>query len=142
LLSNAFLDSKVLTTTALKFQWLWSATGISIVLPNGLEGHSGLHMISSSKCIFLTGSVTTCQCIAKLTWSPCLDPPVSAQALAATRPNIHISKRRNWFPKIDPIHWSMPTFSTHKPSNWFAIILHVSKHSILGSYHHYIPTMC
>jgi len=43
------------------------------------------------------------------------------------------SKKWNWFPKVDPMHWSFSTFSINNPSDLFAIFHHASKRSIMSS---------
>jgi hypothetical protein len=43
----------------------------------------------------------------------------------------YISKKRNWFPKMDPTHRSFSTFSTNNPSDLFALFHHASKRSMM-----------
>ena len=45
----------------------------------------------------------------------------------------YMSKKWNWFTKMDPTHWSFSTFSTNNLSDSFAIFHHASKHSMMWS---------
>ena len=42
-----------------------------------------------------------------------------------------ISRKRNWFQKIDPVHRSFSTLSTKYPSNFSAFFHHALRHSLL-----------
>jgi len=56
--------------------------------------------------------------------------------------SLWISKKRNWFPKTDPMHWSFSTFSTNNPSDWFAFFHYALKHLMMQSHRHDILITC
>jgi len=53
-----------------------------------------------------------------------------------------ISKKRNWFLKMDPMLRSFSTFSTNNVSKWFAFLPHASKSSMMWSHCHDISKTC
>jgi len=43
----------------------------------------------------------------------------------------YMSKKRNWFPKMDPMHRIFSIFSTNNLSYWFALFHHALKRSMI-----------
>jgi len=57
-------------------------------------------------------------------------------------PMRHISKKRMWFRKVDPMHRSYSAFSTNKVMELFSIFHHASKHAMMWSRCHDISKTC
>jgi len=57
-------------------------------------------------------------------------------------PQDFITKKQNWFLKMDPTHRCFSTFSTDHPSRWFGIFHHPSKSSSILSRCHDISKTC